>query len=183
MNHHSPLIQCRQVKLLPRGFCGCRVVHVPESDKVDRPVTADAGPPCQARIPTALKDKVANLVGSVVPGIAKRERHACCKLPQCPRKERSKYHASGIKREACGDGCGQASPSQCSRKRESSMSPKLHLHFDALKISGLTVCGASVSDSFVVGFHGRAGHGSLPLRHRRWLLGFVASCLLSEPIE
>ena len=108
--------------LQQRGFCGCRIVHVPESDEVDRPVTAYAGRPCQARIPTALKDEKPSLPvlwHKAQPRIAKSKRHACCKLPQWPRKECSKYHASGIKREACGDGCGQVSPSQRSRKRES----------------------------------------------------------------
>ena len=54
-------------------------------------------------------------------------------------------------------------------------------------MSGLTVCGASVSDSvqgpLVVGFHERAGHGSLPLRHRRLVLGFVASFPIERVLD
>ena len=141
-NHHCQLIQCRQVKLLPRGFCGWRIVHVPESDKVDRHVAADAGPAMSRKntdCSEAQSSQFCRFCGTKPSQASPGE--------QWPRKERSKYHASGIKREACGDGCGQASPLQCSRKQESSLTPKLHLHFDALKMSGLALCGASVSDS------------------------------------
>ena len=42
---------------------------------------------------------------------------------------------------------------------------------------------AELQGPLVAGFHQGAGHGSLPLRNRRLLLGFIASCLLSQPVD
>ena len=42
---------------------------------------------------------------------------------------------------------------------------------------------AELRGPLVVGFHEWAGHASFPLRHQRLLLGFVATCLLAQPIE
>ena len=51
--------------------------------KMDRHVTADAGPPCQAKIPSALQDKVAKLVCSVVQNPAASPRASATRAASC----------------------------------------------------------------------------------------------------
>ena len=121
-------------------------MNVPEPDEVDRHVTADAGPPCQARLPTALKDKVAKLVCSVVQNPTRHRQERTPRVLQVAPvpAERTQQIPSLREKPVAMDAAKRLLRSA---RGSGKLFPKLHLHFDALKMSGLTICGANVTDS------------------------------------